>query len=238
MIYGNYTPRSTVVLFKSWGGIQPSSRYYRIGITGLENCSRAEQVGHIPDKISESIVLDSQRYKERYMPQAKSSGYVSILLRMEWYAINHGFQNIKSSEKKKKLQMLTECVNSINTYVDRFKEKYKIKSVFLAMDCRKQGSDIFRANSSNLFSKELVDKTAATLYQKLYGNSSSLEEWDESFDSIASFKTPGYISQLQKYLAYSGTCLLTAGGGSFQRTAMELYKKRHSNHCAIKIPNC
>ena len=62
-------------------------------------------------------------------------------------------------------------------------------------------------------------KGARTLYQSLLINSSDLDHsyklWDNSFESIASFSSSGYVSMLQKHLAAQGTCLLKAGGGEF-----------------------
>lgn len=79
--------------------------------------------------------------------------------------------------------------------------------------------------------------TVDTLYKRLHGNSSSLEDFDESFNSVSSFRNPGYIAMLQKQLAASGTCLITVGGGSFQKTTIKLYKKYHpgNSSCAVTI---
>ena len=50
----------------------------------------------------------------------------------------------------------------------------------------------------------LLSDSIVSLYKKLYGNSSTLEEWDESFYSVSSFRNEGYIAMLQKYLAARG----------------------------------
>ena len=63
------------------------------------------------------------------------------------------------------------------------------------------------------------------------------EHWDESFESVSSFITPGYMAILQKQLTVKGDCLLTAGGGAFQRTAREMYHKIHYYGRCVEI-NC
>ena len=115
--------------------------------------------------------------------------------------------------------------------VDNMKKKYGIESVFLAMDCRKQGSFGYRKKFKEKSISSVTD-VASLLYRKLYGNSSSLEDWDDSFDNISSYKVPGYIAQLQKELAASGTCLLTAGdlgSSSFQKSAKAIHLHIHNS---------
>ena len=241
MVYGNFTPRHVTVVFCGWGGIvSTANKQYRHAIPQLRKCNR-RSFSSFPYRNSLKIALDGQRYQEKYMPQSKDTGYISVMLRIQRYALFHDFRDMKSHEKK--WNLLTRCINSISKHVDILKKTHGLNSIFLSMDSGKHGSNVFRDNSSaySLLSRELVDKVAATLHQRLYGNSSSLLLWEESFDNIASFKTPGYIAQLQKYLAYSGVCLLTAGGGSFQSTAMKLHKEKHisSNvNCAYWVPNC
>ena len=36
-----------------------------------------------------------------------------------------------------------------------------------------------------------------TLFSMLYGNSSTLEEWDKSFEDVATHNTPGYIAMFE-----------------------------------------
>ena len=109
-----------------------------------------------------------------------------------------------------------------------------MKYVFLTLDCRKQGSDIFSTKDKTA-AVALLSDSIVSLYKKLYGNSSTLEEWDESFYAVSSFRNEGYIAMLQKYLAASGDCLITAGGGTFQGTARTMYTRYHSGNGCIEI---
>ena len=70
--------------------------------------------------------------------------------------------------------------------------------------------------------KDFVNATMKKLFSELksHGLALSLEEWEASFDEVSSFRIPGYVALLQKNLAASGTCLVTAGGGGFQKSAV------------------
>ena len=113
--------------------------------------------------------------------------------------------------------------------------------MFLTVDCRKFGSRELK----NSLDKGLLDMVVEILFRefKSYGMRLSLEEWDASFDEVPSFKTPGYVALLQKNLAASGKCLVTAGGGTFQKSAEMLYKSiNNSNNitsqCYKMIQEC
>ena len=236
LVYGQFSPNTSVVLFNAWGGIQytvPPVKY-RIGISKMDYCSRGKFIQSIISlHSSELIHQDAQRYMKQYLHKK----YISVMFRTEHFTLRHRFGKLDS---KKQMLLLTKCVNSISDFVHKMKKKYAIESVFLAMDCRKQGSYGYRITNGKLTEKTqtIVSNVSALLYRKLYRNSSSLEDWDDSFDNISSYKAPGYIAQLQKELAASGTCLLTAGGGTFQDSAKALHHHMHTTHCVHDIPNC
>ena len=243
-IYGNYSAGDTVVLFSNWGGIysSPEPKSYRIGIPEAKRCLRHSFMT-FPLHVSQQIQRDSERYLEQYLPGTQSKGYIGVMFRSERFALNHGFQSMTSANKK--LSLLTGCVEAISSYVNNFKKQFGIEAVFLAMDCRKQGSKVFRrqAGPDYIMNRHLFDKVSSLLFQSLFGNSSSLKKWDDSFDDIATFKSAGYLAQLQKYLAAQASCLLTAGGGGFQQSAVHLYNESHwqlpsRKYCVVEVPQC
>ena len=228
-VYGGYSPDNTVVLFNTWGGIENKGpvRAYREGISDMKNCSRGAFTDLKWLKNSELIKKDAQHYREQYLDRK----YISVMFRSEHFSNRY---NLNKLDPEKQVLLLTKCVNAISKFVNGLKREHKIDSVFLTVDCRKQGSDGLKRESS-LNTK--LQQAATLLYQQLYGNSSSLEDWDDSFDNISSNKAPGYIAQLQKYVAASGTYLLTAGGGSFQESARLLYKEKHKDS-SYRLTQC
>lgn len=241
LVYGDNMPGNSVVIFNYWGGICGSSKphAYRISISDLGTCNR-KSFSSFLFRNSRRIREDSKNYVERYLPEVGKRGYVSVMFRSERFALGHDFHSISSEDEKRAL--FVECIKSIGKSVDDLKRHFGIKSVLLTMDCLSQGSSAFRRpEGPEYFSRELVQSVATMLYQKLYGNESPLEEWESSFDQVASLKSPGYLAQVQKNLAARGTCLLMAGGGGFQLSAEELYNATHrtgSVHCALRVPNC
>ena len=240
LVYGNLDPSSSVVIMTHWGGFERKVPPYRwrSGISGINSCDRANFFLYHMFQNSDLIKQDAQRYREKYLPNYKK-GYISVMLRSEHFAIRH---NLKGVTPDKQMSLLMNCVNSITENVNKLKEKHGVEAVVLTMDCRKQGSSKFRGaelKSGSPLNKNIA-KASEVLYQNLYGNSSTLEEWDDSFDSIGSYRNAGYLAQLQRYLASSGTCLLTAGGGAFQGSAKTMYSKLHTSgvSCVSGVPKC
>ena len=236
LIYGRYKPHEAAVIFKRWGGVLRGDFKYRVGIAGrlVNQCIRGRNFFEMP--VSPTITQDSVKYIHKYLPESDPKGYISVMLRMEHFVINHG--GFRGKSKDQISSAIKKCYNSIGERVTELKQKYEIDSVFLTMDCRKHGSKYFSESVSPLM--KMMADSVPQLYQMLYGSSSSLEKWDESFDTTASFTTPGYVAMLQKHMAAKGICLLTAGGGMFQSSSRELYSEYHPNgpKCVFQVENC
>ena len=237
LVYGNFSPSSSIVVMSHWGSFEARSPPYRYrsGITGINQCYRNNFFIQSLFHNSDLIKQDAQKYREKYLLNYKKKGYISVMFRSQYFAIRH---NLNGVTPDKQMSLLMSCVNSITENVNKLKEKHGVESVILTLDCRKQGSNIYRG--SKTVSSNSIAKASEVLYQNLYGNSSTLEEWDDSFDSIGSYRNAGYLAQLQRYLASSGTCLLTAGGGAFQGSAKTMYSKLHTSgvSCVSSVPKC
>jgi hypothetical protein len=227
LIYQNHAPHEVVVVFNYWGGVEGFLSEWRIPVFDLVRCSRGKHPRTSP--VSARLRKDAQQYIGKYI---KSSHYISVMVRLEHFNLNHN--RFKGLSRTEILRQLGDLYDRILTQVDKFKVSHNISSVLLTMDCREQGSSGFQFEGSIY---PLMSNSVSILYNKLYGNSSTLEEWDQSFYNVSSFKTEGYLAMLQKYLASSGACLITAGGGYFQQTAHTMYKQHTSEEkrCAVVI---
>lgn len=229
-VYGPYNPNEVVVLFESWGGIQSEEYSIRIALSDLQQCGRLNHYEYIP--VSNKIIQDGRRYQEKY---TLMEGYITVMVRLQYISIAAGLESYPVDDV---IPFLENCYSSISKTVNKIRAKKGLKSVLLTLDCRKQGSYYFK--ESNHFSATLAG-SADILYRKLYGNSSSLQQWDQSFDLITSFQNAGYIAMLQKHLAAASTCLVTVGTGSFQLMAENMYYLYHprGSSCVLHISeNC
>ncbi len=242
LIYGTLDPNGVVVFFRQWGGIVSKCFNRRYAISGIDQCQRHMYRSFLFET-SERNRRDSSVYMSRFLSEG-SDKYISVMLRMERFGLKH-FKRANSQEEK--MIAFTKCQVAIEREVRNMKTIHNTSGLFLAMDTRKHGSRGIRNHSAPPFmDNTLLDVITRQTFDTLkpYGNSfSTLEEWDASFDNISSIQAPGYVAQLQKNLAASGRCLITAGGGSFQESARLLYTKKHGNtkarsHCVVNVPEC
>ena len=217
LLYSKHSPKELVIVFKTFGGGPSNLRHSGHG------CSRVEIIYPMSAKIKQ----DALQYMRKYM---SSASYVSVMVRLEhFYVRNLRFER-KSDEQIRSI--LQSLYDKIVKKVNEFKTQHGISAVFLTMDCRKQGSVTFRRLKDDKVIQVMI-KSIGDLYRMLYGSSSTLEDWDESFYSVSSFRNKGYIAMLQKHLAASGVCLITAGGGSFQETTKKLYHQYNGNTSCV-----
>ena len=234
LVYGHYNPHEAAVIFRAWGGIALGDSYNRVAVAGTK-CGR-RVTSYAP--FSHNILQDSIKYTEKYIKNAGEKGYISVMIRMEHYLSRHNFFRGKTDNETE--NEIKKCLNKLAEEVNALKEQHVIESIFLTMDCRNSGSYMFKIAFPDHVTKIATDATVK-LFPMLYGDSTTLEEWDKSFEETASFpEVSGYIAFLQKHLAAKGTCLLTVGGGSFQSTTHRLHSVYHPNgpSCSHHVAYC
>ena len=224
-IYGNHSINETTVLFNHWGGIERTKSLYRIPISDLYQCSR-HYINFEP-RYSSMLELDHRKYVKKFFPAGLK--YISVMLRLEQLIVYHRL--LTKSIALQRVHVM-RCVDNLLRKVELVTKKTNIDYLFLAMDCGKHGSQKYRGPKNNL--TVMIDEACQTLYNSLYGNTSTLTEWEHSFDSVASFHVPGYIALLQKNIAAGGDPLILAGGGAFQASA----RKLHNGSLYDKVENC
>lgn len=234
LVYGRYDSYEAVVIFRAWGGIGAGDLHNRVGVSGTR-CGRGLS-SFTP--VSSKIIRDGAKYVDKYIHNGATKGYISVMIRMEHFLMARGFFKGKTNTEIHASTM--ECLNNLMSEVNVLKSQHGVDSVFLTMDCRDSGSYMFKIAFPEHISKMASD-AMATLFPLLYGNTTSLKEWDKSFDDTASFPAiTGYVALLQKHIAAKGVCLLTVGGGSFQSTALQLHLSYHHNgpKCSHQVKSC
>ena len=238
LIYGNFNPSKTVVLFQQWGGILPHVHLNRYSIAKFERCYKGKQSIFLFEP-SMKIIKDSKKYINEYLPEHGKT-YISVMLRTE----RIGLRRARGKSPGFKKTVFNQCLMAIKKEVQSIAKTHNTSGIFVTMDSSNYGSRVFRNNSAPLFlGSKFLNNVNSKLFKilKPYGNEMTIEKWDKSFDAVSSFHGPGYIAQMQKNLAASGRCLVTAGGGTFQSSAKLLYESKHprtADRCTVNVKDC
>ena len=234
LLYDGYNPSEVVLVFNRWGGIVDFVGDYRLTVKNT-HCTRDRDNKRLMP-LNNNIIKDSKLYKQRYLKG--SSHYLAVMFRIERFASDNKLHTMSKNQQK---QALTRCVGTIIDAVERVKKEHNLSQVFLAMDYGKYGSYFFRpvkgVDPNERLDSDLLNPIVISFVEKLFGESLSLKQWEESFDSIVHHQTPGYVALVQKTIAANATCLLLAGGGTFQVTAENMYRELHNTQPCF-IPLC
>ena len=228
-IYGPYNPSSVVVIFNVWGGIiLDKVTNFRLGVSGT-HCNRLND--QRLSRHSELVSRDVIKYTSKFMNNTKK--YVAVMIRFEYYGIKHKLINQSPESQRKRL---LECFQNIGSKLESLKHDKSIKHTLLTIDFSKHGSKDLRGNKSPYLNMTVLNETIPKLFEVMFEKSFELDEWEQSFVSVAQFKVPGYIAIMQKTLAANSDCLLLVGGGSFQESAKTLHNELHPGAgCIIEL---
>ena len=216
-VYSGYEPNEVVVLFSQYGGIMrekpiESRSSFRVYMSGTQcyavdyDCS-----GLYPSLI---VMSDAEEYIYKYMNGTKA--YISLMVRIEKSLIYTGhFTPDKASDG---------AMTCVQNAIERWKQvqkHYGIYSTFLTVDVGTFGSASFNKVKQNTM------EAAEHLFSEIYSGTLSLRMWEQRFTTIGKGRTKSsaYIAMMQKVLAAKGNVLITAGGGSFQRSAQKLHQE-------------
>lgn len=212
-VFGGNKPSDSTVLFGQWRGL--SSR--RIQVTG-SGCETP--TANLDAEPSKRVLQDAQKYTEQYL---KTYNYVAIFARME-----------KAKQQKNQQGMVTNCFHETLESWRKMVSTTGLNTTFLSADVGRLGSGSFKMAADDL------DRAFPEFFTALYGDMLTVSEWEATFENISGISHPGYIGILQKVLASQAKCVLFVGGGSFQRNALKLYRKRHAKQdwCIYIIKDC
>ncbi len=230
LILGDSLLTNVTVIFSLWRGISSESEAFQIKtikVKGVE-CSRhalLPKTAKLQLMESDVISRDADRFI-RYV--LNGSEYIAVMVRVEFMI-----------RKSKTFSGVVDSLQQLQEEWKRVKRERNIHSTFLAWDVGTFGSMFFRdyRNPSKVDSFN-VTESIDSFFKALYGDSMTMNEWETLFVDISGRTNPGYIAMLQKTVAARGRCLILAGGGSFQRHALVMYRKLHPNaadRCHIEL---
>ena len=221
-IYGEFKPNEVVVVFNRWGGIVPIVEDYRFSLKST-SCYRGKEK-YLLFHPSKQLASDINEYSMRYMNG--SSKYVAAMFRVEFFALHEKLVKLPDNVQRNKL---LECFRSINQKVITVRNERNISGLLLTMDVGKYGSLYFRRQTTPRLNNRVLNETVPEFFEMMFGRTFTQKMWEDSFESVAHFKFPGYVAIMQKHLAANSQCLILAGGGTFQESTRIFYKEIHPN---------
>ena len=228
-IFDQYDINDVTVMFENWLGIRGS----RVNLQGIETVTKNDSVcvGLLPSK---KMVADSQRYLQHV--RHSDGKYFGIMVRVE-----RAYLKMKKQENYKTidgLKFMRDCAKNI-TDLEKIRNN-KDWDRTLAIDLGTFGSVAYRSQNRGKEEKVLYDD----FFKAVYGNSWTIEEFENSFTKYLGTNNPTYIAQVQRTIAAMSDCIVLIGGGStFQAAALAFYKNFHPDvkkqciilHCYLGI---
>lgn len=223
-VYAGLRPKEHTVVMEQWRGASDISSGNRVTI--YDACWMPSQTQpFLFTWPSHRLVCDADKYKEKYL---KSDQYIALMVRTEKFKIPGVDTNVS---------LISNCLNKTLQVWKDLKAKTKLKLTFVSMDVGKYGS-------YTLTDKKFLQEYQPylphfeTFFKEIYGPLSSIGEWEDRFEAVASSYDSGYIGSLQKTLVAKARCVIFSGGGSFQKNAKYMYEKIHNKKCIRIVNKC
>ena len=228
-IFDQYDTNNVTVMFENWLGI----RRTRVNLQGIQTVTRNDSVcvGLLP---SQKVVADSQRYLQHV--RHSDGKYFGIMVRVQ-----KAYLKMQSQENYKTidgLNFMRDCAKNISNLEEIRNNKDWDRT--LAIDLGNFGSSAYRSQGINKEEEVLYND----FFKAVYGNSWTIEEFENSFTKYLGTNNPVYIAQVQRTIAARSDCIVLIGGGStFQTAALAFYKKFHPDvkkqciimHCYLGV---
>ena len=195
-------------------------------IVGISQREMAKSVSYSP-----GIMKSVKKYIRNYMGNQR---YVAVMVRTQRAIMQTGNLGLTMNAS----EVISHCTQRTIEKWNEIRQREKINVTFLAMDVGEFGSI---HNSKKFLQQHGMDVPIDNLVTTLLGNDTTLESWEQSFVDVSPVLTPGIIAMVQKVLAAQSTCLIIAGGGSYQKSTEGLYKENHLHDqhlCSEKILKC
>lgn len=213
-IYGNFTPSSVSVVVH---------RFCAEAVATLEVCSKGDYWSEVINKLSiapsQRVLHDALKYTEKYLTGTENTSYKSVMIRLEHAVV--------SSTKTTRKDRIKQCLTKLGKVLNTSYSETGLNATFVTVDAGRFGSATVRKSSVNEPVKEFM--------HGVYGEGFSFEDWERTFVEVAALPegghgNSGYVAMMQKVIASQGRCLIQMGGGTFQESALELYKRNHKNN--------
>ena len=208
LVFGEFLPSETVVYFRDWRKTGSCSS------VEIPHCQRNHyhQEQMLPNK---HVASKADAYVATYL---NGSDYIAVMARMEKSMLSLHFKNAMQF-------CITETLNEWR----KLRESSSLQTSFLAADMGTHGTII------SVTPQDSDKAQFADFVQRIYGRSTTVQEWERTFEEVAGTTDCGYIAMLQKIVVARSKCVVFMGGGSFQRHTLRLFRKWNPTNRCIKI---
>ena len=204
-VFGNFSSSDVTVIFSEW------STTTIIGHVNLNTVKCQPTLTFDPILPSKMMYDDANKYIHQYLSE---NNFMAVMLRIEWLLMSIQPQNIG--------KVASSCLEQTMKRLQLIQNQTQLNSTFVAIDVGRFGSKTYPYLNS-----DAVLEPVQAFFRTVYGNSSSLQQWESTFEKISS--SPGYIGFLQKVIATRAKCILLTGSGTstFHKHALSMYKELH-----------
>lgn len=226
-LLGGRDPTTVTVVIDEWRGfgenqrvlieekICPKSNYYREYVNS-----------------SLRVVSDAQRYMDKYLPHANTTGYLAVIGRYEMAALTRNMH-----DKSDPRAIISFCLQeTMKEMLNMRGEMGEEADTFLSMDIGKYGSGSFVKHGYYGHQRDMENFVGS-----VYGNDMNITDWERTFESVVETTDSGYIAKVQQAIVVRAKCILFVGGGTFQRHTLHLYQQLHPNpsdRCVRILEKC
>ena len=211
LVFGEVSPQDSVVIIDEWRGFGTDDRV-NFKTTLPYNKVRTYVKQRVP---SDRILKDAESYAQTHL--GGFGNYIAIVGRFEVT-----IERYYKVEVKKRQEAVKQCMKSALQIWNETKIKTSTSSTFLAFDYGKFGSITFKIG--NYYGSE---DDLRQFHHTIYGDTWSVEEWEQSFIDISHREESSYCSLLQLVIAAHAKGIILVGRSSFQKYLSALYVKYH-----------
>ena len=210
-IYGNFDSSDTMVWFYLWKGFANNNRA-RVFQQYFYRNSNISNMLHA----SKKILDDGKNYVKKVL-RSELGKYTAISIRTVLRA--------KHTSKINHMSFFQNCIDKLGDVINSMHISDQV--LFLSMDLGRFGD----MSANSYMSEGLISYIKEKIFQTVYNNSLTMEQWERSFLQATNGVTDhGYIAAIQRAILENSRCLVMFGGGSnFQRTLLSTYKENHRN---------
>ena len=225
-LYGSWRPEDVTVVFRHWmqaNSAQHFSQCYRI----FRRSVMTELLAPSKQLLEESAV-----YRDMFLG-GRMSPVLSVMIRVERVieqSVEGGHAVVARQNGAMRRAYLDKCFKSLFETADKLSNNTE---PFVMADIGKFSSNswnriLTELNYSKSEARHVFDTTRRAVERLV---NQSFTQWEGTFvrstANSSQWKSPAYISALQRTIAVSSDCLLLFGGGNFQEVALSAYLQKH-----------